>query len=234
MTDKTLLQALLDFQQEAIAIVKDSKANYGKYVSLPKLIEELQPALNRHGLLITQFPSQTIDGQPALTSILAHAESGETREFTAPLLLAKLDPQANGSALTYMRRYSYAAITQVVIDEDDDGQRASAPPRPQQQGIKRDLPAQQLCSAREVGELSKLRKQLGLSKQQYGEVNTWLVSKGWTFGKWNTIDNVFDNSYVPLEAVSTIEAYIKNLASGHNDEPTRIDEDLSQYSDEIF
>lgn len=228
-----LLKAYLDFQKEMTSVSKDGKANYGTYVTLPKIIEQVQPVLNRHGLVIFQFPSQTSEGLSALTTILAHPESGEQMEYITPLILSKSDPQAQGSAMTYMRRYSYAAVTQIVVDEDDDGQRASAP-RQQQPEIKRELPSQKLCSAREVGELSKKRKQLGLDKKQYGEVNTWLKSKGWTFGNWNQMDNAFENSYVPLDAVPAIEAYIKNLASGHTDNPIPIQDDLSEYSEEQF
>ena len=210
MTDKTLLQALLDFQQEAIAIVKDSKANYGKYVSLPKLIEELQPALNRHGLLITQFPSQTIDGQPALTSILAHAESGETKEFTAPLLLAKLDPQANGSALTYMRRYSYAAITQVVIDEDDDGQKTVAPiqaPNPATQIRQEHFSGAIKATAIDEQTLTKLNflpNDLGLPKDQAKAIWDQLWQQGIRRGKFDPNTKKWANTEISTSDIKTI------------------------------
>ena len=43
------------------------------------------------------------------------------------LLMAKQDPQGQGSAVTYARRYSYCAALGIVADEDDDGQAASQP-----------------------------------------------------------------------------------------------------------
>ena len=53
-----------------------------------------------------------------------------------PLTLAKLDPQALGSAITYLRRYSLAAMVRVAPDDDDDGEKAQQAFRVQQQQAK--------------------------------------------------------------------------------------------------
>lgn len=82
-------------------------------------------ALREHGLRVLQFPS-AIEGQPALTTILAH-ESGQMMQSTALLSLTKQDPQAQGSALSYLRRYSYAAVLGLVAEVEDDGNAASEP-----------------------------------------------------------------------------------------------------------
>ena len=42
-----------------------------------------------------------------------------------PLILAKQDMQALGSAITYARRYAWAAALGIAADEDDDHQAAS-------------------------------------------------------------------------------------------------------------
>lgn len=47
-----------------------------------------------------------------------------------PLMLAKDDPQGQGSAITYARRYSLMAMLSLVADVDDDAQSTrSAPTR---------------------------------------------------------------------------------------------------------
>ena len=43
------------------------------------------------------------------------------------LHLPKSDPQGQGSAVTYARRYSYMSVLGLVADEDDDGNKASQP-----------------------------------------------------------------------------------------------------------
>jgi hypothetical protein len=53
--------------------------------------------------------------------------SGEWLKATANLKLAKQDPQGQGSAYTYMRRYALSGILGLATDEDDDGNTASAP-----------------------------------------------------------------------------------------------------------
>ncbi len=42
----------------------------------------------------------------------------------------KTTPQEVGSAATYARRYTLAALVGIVIDDDDDGAKASAPAKP--------------------------------------------------------------------------------------------------------
>jgi hypothetical protein len=54
--------------------------------------------------------------------------SGQYISSTAMLRLIKNDPQAHGSAITYMRRYSFMSILGLVADADDDGNAASYAP----------------------------------------------------------------------------------------------------------
>jgi hypothetical protein len=39
----------------------------------------------------------------------------------------KNSPQAIGSAITYMRRYAISAVLGLIVEEDDDGNKASNP-----------------------------------------------------------------------------------------------------------
>lgn len=123
---KTLLEAFLAVQAEAPAIQK-SKINpafKSKYVSLDTLMETVMPILNAHGLIWVTLPCRD-EGEPALNYRLVHVTTGEAVQGTMPLMLAKTDPQGQGSAITYSRRYSLMAVLGLVADEDDDGNSAS-------------------------------------------------------------------------------------------------------------
>lgn len=266
MTEKTknLWTALLAFQQEMTTVSKDGKANYGEYVTLPKVIAEVQPVLNDHGLLITQFPTQTLDGQPGLRTILAHPESGETIEDISPLTIAKQDPQAQGSAITYMRRYGYAAVTQIVIDEDDDGQKASHAAT--QQGLAQareqinntqppkaikpqiDVPmAGSEIDPETFKELNFLPSKIGLSKEQAKEVWNDLYQVGIYRGKFDPSSKQWSGTKIKASQVGLIVGSLADKA-GYSDENKQIliaqfvgdpnndtaINDLDQYSDAPF
>jgi len=123
-----LAKALHAFQKDAPPIHFDAENDHyhHKFVSLSKVIAEIRPALNKQGLVYTQFLTN-IDGLPALETMLIHAESGEDIAAVAPLILAKNDPQGWASAVTYARRYALLSMLGLVGEEDDDAQRASDP-----------------------------------------------------------------------------------------------------------
>jgi hypothetical protein len=122
-----LAKALNEFQAEVVKVGKtaDNPFFKSKYADLGSIMKEAQPVLTKHGLSVIQFPDN-LDGTPALTTIVMHT-SGQSQRATMPLLLSKQDPQGLGSAITYARRYSYAAALQIVIDEDDDGNKERQP-----------------------------------------------------------------------------------------------------------
>ena len=51
-------------------------------------------------------------------------ESGEEKGGEWPLGPVNQKPQSLGSAITYGRRYCFTAVTNIVLEDDDDGQRA--------------------------------------------------------------------------------------------------------------
>jgi hypothetical protein len=129
---KGIAEALLAFQTNPPHIELDSTNPHfrSKFASLAGIMKALRPRLSKEGLVLSQ-PLTHIDGEPALCTILWHAQSGEKIEATTPLHLGgKTDPQSHGSAVTYARRYGVLAITGLVGDEDDDGAAASAASQP--------------------------------------------------------------------------------------------------------
>lgn len=120
------LAAALVQAQAAMPAVEADKVNphfKSKFVSLDHLIAKTRPVLNKHGLAITQAPTH-LEGQPALQTMILH-ESGESLVSVMPLLVAKSDMQALGSAVTYAKRYAWSAACGISADEDDDGESAA-------------------------------------------------------------------------------------------------------------
>lgn len=116
-----LFPALLAAQAEFPSIPRDGYNPHFKsrFSSLKAVQNATRPVLAAHGLLLSQWPCSTADGKPALLTKLAH-ESGQWMEEVTPLLLTKSDPQAHGSAITYLRRYAWSSVLGLVTDEDDD------------------------------------------------------------------------------------------------------------------
>jgi ERF superfamily len=129
-----LMSALLAVQREAPKLQK-SKLNpafRSKYLTLEKLMQQVLPVLNAHGLVWVTLPCVE-NGEPTLHYGMHHVETGEKLEGKMPLLLTKKDRQGQGSGITYARRYALMAVLGLVADEDDDGNRASQPQRRQAQ-----------------------------------------------------------------------------------------------------
>lgn len=122
-----LAAALVAAQEEMPAVEKDATNPHFKssFTSLGKLIATARPVLNRNGIAVIQLPSRDEGGKPTLVTRLVHT-SGESMEESMPLILAKQDAQALGSALTYAKRYALAAALAIADQEDDDGNAAAA------------------------------------------------------------------------------------------------------------
>ena len=121
----TLAEALLAAQQEMPAVERNAENPHfkSKFTSLDHLLSKVRPVLNQHGLVLVQAPDLQ-EGQAVLRTIIIHS-SGEQMHFAAPLNPAKNDPQGQGAAITYMRRYSIAAMLAIADQEDDDGGRGA-------------------------------------------------------------------------------------------------------------
>lgn len=119
--------ALVAFNGEVKSISHDSENQHfrSQYTSLDHMIDETKPVLHKHGLTVMQFPGG--DGERITIRTMILHDSGEWIE-SEPLTLrpVKLDPQGAGSAITYARRYSYAAALSLSLGDDDDGNAASA------------------------------------------------------------------------------------------------------------
>jgi hypothetical protein len=95
------------------------------YADLGDVVADVGPLLAKHGLAFHCGP--TINPADRREMILLWSllhESGEEKGGEWPLGPANQKPQSLGSAITYGRRYCFTAATNIVLEDDDDGQRA--------------------------------------------------------------------------------------------------------------
>lgn len=118
-----LAEALSKAQGSIEGAVKDAKNPFFKsnYADLHSVIACAKAPLSENGLAVIQTTAM-IDTQLCLVTTLAH-KSGQWIKAMMPVMLAKQDAQSMGSALTYLRRYSYQAICGISA-MDDDGESA--------------------------------------------------------------------------------------------------------------
>ena len=107
-----------------------------KYADLAAIRDAAIPALAKQEIAVTQMVD-TDDGGAVLHTMLTHS-SGEWFSSTYPLPPMIDNPQKMGSALTYARRYSLAAMVGISAEEDDDANAASEPPAKSSAQAKRD------------------------------------------------------------------------------------------------
>ena len=126
---KELSTALSKAQGELSPAAKDSVNPHfkSKYADLASVWGACREALANNGLGVVQMPGEFFDNRMTLITRLTHS-SGEWLECKMTAPVSKPDPQGIGSCLTYMRRYSLAAVTGVYQD-DDDGNAASHAPK---------------------------------------------------------------------------------------------------------
>ena len=89
-----------------------------KYADNATIINASRESLTKYGLSVSHIIK---DGE--FITILAH-KSGQYMVSTVKMFPSKLDIQAYGAHITYLRRYIYAAIVGLAISDatDDDGE----------------------------------------------------------------------------------------------------------------
>lgn len=126
---KQIATALVKAQKE---MVTPKKANTNpffknKYAGLNEVLDAVVSVLNENGIVVLQ-PMVHVDGKNFVKTVLLH-ESGECLEsFTEIIYSKQNDAQAQGSGITYARRYGLQSFVSVGA-EDDDGNNASKTPK---------------------------------------------------------------------------------------------------------
>lgn len=128
-----------------------------RYADLAEVINTVRPVFAEHGLSVVQFPAYDA-GVVSVETVVMH-ESGQYISRTASCRIGKDDAQGVGSAVTYLRRYSLAAVANIA-QEDDDGQAAAQPKQRQQ---RQEQPSQQSDNPVQRAPVEKTVQQLACS-----------------------------------------------------------------------
>ena len=164
-----LAKALSAFQGEVKQPLKDKSNPFFKstYVDLTGVVDAISKVAPKHGLSFIQYPVNQ-DNKVGVVTVLMHS-SGEFIE-TEPIFAqpAKNDPQATGSVITYLKRYSLSAVFGITSDEDDDGERGMGRNQPTQQRTQADRSKSQLETViKEIGvKIAKISKDSGIDQAQ--------------------------------------------------------------------
>lgn len=123
-----LAKKLLKFQQEVTAIVKgiDNPYYKHKYFDVNAVIEVIKPILSSNGLVVLQ-PLTSLDGKPAIKTIVVDAETGESFEDVS-LITDVPKAQEMGASITYFRRYALVSLLLLTGEVDDDANTISIEP----------------------------------------------------------------------------------------------------------
>jgi hypothetical protein len=178
-----LSKALIQMQASLKPAVKEKTNPFLKtrYVDLSGVWDVCRALLHENKLAIVQLGGVDANG-PFLETVLTH-ESGEWISGKYPLKPVKPDdPQALGSAMTYARRYTLAAILG-IITEDDDAEGAmgrlsesKSKSESKPQVGKSPLPARNLATREQLDKLDVFQKG-GKNIKNKVESYKWKINK---------------------------------------------------------
>ena len=113
---KNLVKKLAKAKNEIGAISKDSTNPFykSKYFDINDLLKHVEPILEKNKIMVLQ-PIEV----DKVTTMLIDTETGEDIQSSI-LLPENIDPQKQGIAITYYRRYTLASLLSLQ-SEDADG-----------------------------------------------------------------------------------------------------------------
>lgn len=158
MIEKTInnfAKAFIEAQKKMTNASKDSNNPFhkSKYADFTSVREACLSALNDAGIGVLQ-PVVQIDGKNFVKTLLLH-ESGETMEGLTEIIYSKQnDAQAQGSGITYARRYGLQSLVTLGA-EDDDGNKSVEKENRQDEVISR-LEAANLEKKIEEAQMDKI------------------------------------------------------------------------------
>ena len=117
-----------------------------RYADLAEVINCIRPVFAKHGLAFTQVVSYD-SGIVSVETVLMH-KGGQWLSGTISAPVSKQDAQGVGSATTYCRRYSLAAVAGLAQEDDDAN--AAVGHGAKQQAKSADKPAPVTSSDREA------------------------------------------------------------------------------------
>ena len=163
-----------------------------RYADFSSCMDACRIPLSENGLAVIQS-CETIEGKLTLITMLAHI-SGQWMRSEFPIITARMDSQAIGSAMTYAKRYSLCGMIGIVADEeeDDDGETAVGRGKTiEKKTIENNLPKFLQMFSKEEEDLAKEYVRLVMERLKWSEaetVNKLLEEKSSVdnFNKWKS------------------------------------------------
>lgn len=175
-----LAPALAKAQAEMATAKKDSDNPFfkSKYADLASVWEAIKDALHSNGLSVIQSPVD-MDGRIGCATMLLH-ESGQyiRDEFTLGVKKQN-DPQADGSSITYARRYALAAFTGVIQADDDAESAMNRKTSKKDEFVPYEPPAEpkDKRTSDQIKAIYTIGAKKGLSKDEIKDLCAWIVSQ---------------------------------------------------------
>lgn len=161
---KNIAIALVKAQMEMGNAKKDNNNPFfkSKYADLNSIREAVIPPLNNNGISVLQ-PIVHIEGKNFVKTMLLH-DSGEVLEGFTEIVYSKVnDAQAQGSGITYARRYGLQSM--VCVGADDDDGNAASKPQPVKASVPIDEVIKRVSKISTEAELNAYYTELGYSKE---------------------------------------------------------------------
>ena len=148
---KDLLKALANVKKEVGKLSKTETNPFykSKYFDINSLIEQVEPLLEKNGLLLLQ---PIVNNE--VKSIIFHCESENFVESSIQLTQFN-DPQKLGSAITYYRRYTLQSLLGLQAEDDDANKTVITQPKLQNVVIGVDRLETRLKACKTLDELGK-------------------------------------------------------------------------------
>jgi hypothetical protein len=227
---RELMAAILRVTAQLPKLYTNADGNVGgrayRYADIDAVTDAALPLMVAEQLAWTTWPTTIAGGEPGLRYKMFHVPSGEFEQDVMKLMCAKPDPQGQGSAVTYSRRYALCAVLNITIG-DDDGQAASAPfAQPQAEGESPPSqapqptaapakPSKRPANAAQRTMLETRARAAGLTACKFA--NVVLVAAGDQEREWmneehaeNTLARLLDR--LPASLVTAVKAGIDGVA----------------------
>lgn len=134
--NKELIEALCKAQSNFKPAIKDAANPFfkSKYADLNSVWEACKDALKENNLFVSQIIN-TREDKNYLKTRVYHKSGGFIESEILIISKNANDPQSLGSGITYMRRYSLAAILGIIVEDDDaeDAMARQKQPEPKKQ-----------------------------------------------------------------------------------------------------
>lgn len=129
-----IYSAIVSAQAELTNPVKDTKGYGYKYAGLDQIVAILRNVLPKHGLWFEQNLQPAKDGHIGIETFIVHKSGQRTQPsfYEHPLEDAKgmNASQANGSCISYAKKYALGCVFALPAEEDTDGVVKKPTPKP--------------------------------------------------------------------------------------------------------